>query len=84
MPPEALDRSPAAPAEADPGQALVDPLAELGSGRPVRRAPEGEVVAGGQVLVDGDLLRHHAETALDLGRLSQMSRPSTSTGRCRA
>jgi hypothetical protein len=66
---EALDPVTRPIGEADPGQALIDPLPQLAAGEPVQRAPERQVVAGGQVLVDRDLLRHHPEVALDRRRL---------------
>ena len=51
--------------QADELQHLVDALLELRAGKPVHAAPEQQVLAGGHVRVQGDVLRHDADDRLD-------------------
>ena len=56
--------------EADELEHLVHPLGERRPAQAVHPAPEHEVLAPAQVVVQGDVLRHHPDELLDLVRLA--------------
>ena len=63
------DRLPLALLQPDDLQHFADALLERLAAQAVHLAPEGEVLAGAQVGIEGDVLRHEADRALDRHRL---------------
>ena len=65
--------------KADEVEHFLDAVAKRGAVHPVRAAPVGEVLGGGEIVVERDVLGHHAERLACTASVGAVSCPMTET-----